>query len=170
VPCEDMLAFAGLEVPHANRGVHRSRTCLIATQIKHHAVYCSTKGKSGQSISSWKRDTGEKLHPKRTLLCVPFQFVFSFSRYDIPYSNCTIIAPRDQCSTSGSQSSNSVIMAFQMQPMIRVLLGILDGVKEGLRTKNQVFNFSKKTYADLGEVDFIFIRAKTFKFRISRTW
>ena len=66
-----------------------------------------------------------KSKEKQTFLSVADEEPFLFSGDDIPYADSTIVAARNEGSTSSGQSSYSMVMAWEVEAMVRVVLAVL---------------------------------------------
>ena len=67
---------------------------------------------------------------KKTFLGVANEKPFLFAGDDIPYADGTIVAARNEGSTSCGQSSYSMVVTWEVEAMVRVVLAVLQSRSE----------------------------------------
>jgi len=68
----------------------------------------------------WKRE-----RERETFLSVTDENPFLFAGDNVPYTDSTVVATRNQGSTSCGQCSDSMVVTWEMETMVRIVLAVL---------------------------------------------
>ena len=108
-----VLAVTCAQVPDTDGAIHRTGASDVSMNVEYNAVDYNRYDQ--YNFNDVRR------HMKHTFLCMTNQGPLAGSSNDIPDTDGAIIAARYESTTSSSEGTNSMVMAFEMKSMIRVV-------------------------------------------------